>query len=1203
MRISDVHIDGFGVWHDLSISKISPEVTTFYGPNEAGKTTLMQFLRSILYGMNAQRRRRYMPPLAGGRPGGWLNVDSDDGRLKVNRIADRGPTDIGKVTVMTEDGQEHGDRLLREALEHVDEQTYNNVFAVGLRDIQELSTLDGTAAAQWLYRLTSGLDSVSLYDVIHLLRGSLTRILNVQGKTSEIRTLLAQRDSLQGEMDELIAKGRRWAQSAVKLGELADGINHLQDEQKQLVQRGRRLETAINLKPLWIRRTSVDDEIAAYNTLAQLPDGAIASLEELNEKIEEHDRQRDIHKGQRHQLRDEIGRLGINKILEMNCCRLGGLEEQQEWLESLQRQSDALNLEVETLQNRLEQEHEQLIDRWLGSASQADHITPELLEGLAPQAKAIEATEQLVERAETDLSQCRGSELTYRSQLEAATANGEKRGMPGDIKQASDLVANLRHRLKVEDRVEKSRRSIRDLENENFELAESQLIPMERFVFLLGVSVVSCALLGARMIGWIEGDSDFGLLASWAGGLGIAGCGLAIFWKYFREQMAANRLDEWYLQMDDAEKAHKQATKEQHRLARDMPLVDGSAKLRLEQAERHLGELEQALPVENQRRAARQDIEAAEMRLEQAQQKQQASLNNWQNKLRALGLSDNVAPADVEAISRHREQLEQLEDRASGRKEESQRRQREFETVTRRIHNLAVESELVLEDAEPLKQLNHLLEFNREEKARRKHRDELAERAKELKVEERRHARASVGLSRRRETLFQQCGVDTEQELRDLVEQHNKCVRLFEKRTGICREIAAGIGQRGTEEEFAVLLSPEAIGRLELDWETVGKRGEEIEAELKKLLEDRGRLVEQQRRLAEDRSLMRKQIEIDEVDHQLRLAKEAWRERAVVYHMLERIRADYEKNRQPETLVEASQYMRKLTSGRYQRVWTPLADDSLMVETADGQSLPVDVLSTGTREQLFVSLRLAMVAMYARRGIQLPMILDDVCVNFDIDRTQTAVQVICEFAKQGHQVLFFTCHEHVWRMFKEINSDVRRLPDRLSGTNGFELEGDGEVEVANDTGLTEFTVDAVVSEPEPEPETEPEPKPKTKRKKKRKPEPAEVVEAAEEYVEEYVEEVAQPLPEYIYHEIQKVEPTPLPQEPLLAEYEYEWGPELRTDPESRTDLESRTDEVEYEWAHQPAYQSTDDWLSKSNGHTRPLPEPIVEAMGDVRRIL
>ena len=148
-------------------------------------------------------------------------------------------------------------------------------------------------------------------------------------------------------------------------------------------------------------------------------------------------------------------------------------------------------------------------------------------------------------------------------------------------------------------------------------------------------------------------------------------------------------------------------------------------------------------------------------------------------------------------------------------------------------------------------------------------------------------------------------------------------------------------------------------------------------------------MVEQQRTTAADQSLAKKQIELDVVEQQIKKI-DAWRERAAVSLFLERIRDEYEQHRQPETLREASKYMTQLTSGKYTRIWTPLAHDILFVDTPEGQSLPVQVLSRGTREQLFVSLRLALVSAYARRGIHLPMILDDVFVNYDAGRTRTA---------------------------------------------------------------------------------------------------------------------------------------------------------------------------------------------------------------------
>jgi hypothetical protein len=144
--------------------------------------------------------------------------------------------------------------------------------------------------------------------------------------------------------------------------------------------------------------------------------------------------------------------------------------------------------------------------------------------------------------------------------------------------------------------------------------------------------------------------------------------------------------------------------------------------------------------------------------------------------------------------------------------------------------------------------------------------------------------------------------------------------------------------------------------------------------------------------------------------------------------MLEVVRERYEAERQPETLSEASLYLEKLTSGKYVRIWTPLGQHELRIDDHEGKPLSIEVLSRGTREAVFLSLRLALVASYGRRGVNIPMVLDDVLVNLDQPRSIAAVRTLQEFAKDGRQILFFTCHEHIQRMFEDIGADVRVLP-------------------------------------------------------------------------------------------------------------------------------------------------------------------------------
>ncbi|HVT26930.1 MAG TPA: AAA family ATPase, partial [Lacipirellulaceae bacterium] len=630
MKITDLKIEGFGVWRELVLRGLSPELTVFYGPNEAGKSTLMQFMRSVLYGVSPIRRERYMPPVNGGRPGGWLKVQTDGGPLTINRYADRGPKDVGKVTIVTADGEEQGDRLLREALEHVDEPTYNNIFAVGLREVQELGSLSDTAAAQWLYRLTSGLDRISLYDVIHMLEGTRLRLLNSWEEKSELRTLLSRQEQLRGELDELVAKGRRWAQSAVRLRELAEEVNQRQAEAKAIAARGRRLEVAINIKPLWVKRAKLDDQLERFTNLQLLEEGTIAALDDFNKRIEDHERQRDILKGQRQQLRDEARRLGINEVLVRNGARLEALLEQQDWLQSVERMSAELADEVRHLEARLASENERLSHEWTGAGKIPPRITSDIVEQLTPQARAIEATEQMVASAKHELEIRRSGHEELGSQIESAMVTGEKLGLPKDVESAGDLVAQLKHRQQIEKQIAAAHRQADELQAEANDLVEEQVVPMGLFVFLTAMFMSGFVALAAW---WYLPATILGKYAGWIAVGGIAGSLIAFLVKFLTETSASDRFDSCHHQIESALDQIDEFEAERAKLDQELSLHGGPVAQRLQHAEQHLAELERILPVESQRREVAQEIESIERRLKLAEEKHAAAAANWKGRL------------------------------------------------------------------------------------------------------------------------------------------------------------------------------------------------------------------------------------------------------------------------------------------------------------------------------------------------------------------------------------------------------------------------------------------------------------------------------------------------------------------------------------------------------------------------------------------
>ena len=58
--------------------------------------------------------------------------------------------------------------------------------------------------------------------------------------------------------------------------------------------------------------------------------------------------------------------------------------------------------------------------------------------------------------------------------------------------------------------------------------------------------------------------------------------------------------------------------------------------------------------------------------------------------------------------------------------------------------------------------------------------------------------------------------------------------------------------------------------------------------------------------------------------------------------------------------------------------------------------------------------------------------LDDVLVNFDAVRAKAAAAVLRDFAAAGHQVLVFTCHEHISKLFRSLSVRSVNCPTTTS---------------------------------------------------------------------------------------------------------------------------------------------------------------------------
>ncbi|MEZ6017850.1 MAG: hypothetical protein R3F49_22285 [Planctomycetota bacterium] len=130
--------------------------------------------------------------------------------------------------------------------------------------------------------------------------------------------------------------------------------------------------------------------------------------------------------------------------------------------------------------------------------------------------------------------------------------------------------------------------------------------------------------------------------------------------------------------------------------------------------------------------------------------------------------------------------------------------------------------------------------------------------------------------------------------------------------------------------------------------------------------------------------------------------------------LLEREVDRYRRETQGPILARAQALFQTLTLGAYAQLH-PSEDRGRAVMVArrpDGQTVHVDGMSTGTRDQLYLALRIASVEHMLRVAEPMPFIADDLFVNFDDERTEAALRVLAELGATT-QVIVFSHHSRV----------------------------------------------------------------------------------------------------------------------------------------------------------------------------------------------
>lgn len=316
----------------------------------------------------------------------------------------------------------------------------------------------------------------------------------------------------------------------------------------------------------------------------------------------------------------------------------------------------------------------------------------------------------------------------------------------------------------------------------------------------------------------------------------------------------------------------------------------------------------------------------------------------------------------------------------------------------------------------------------------------LAQRAVQGAHENMQLAQATLG------ALVREAGCENEGEL-PRAEELSRQARDAKRRVG---ELEASLTRRAGGEgmaAFAAEALAQPIDALPGDIEDLDRERQQLFHEYGALREQRSTLANELKQLEAKTPAAEAAEELNGLRAGLVAGAEEYARLRLAAAVLRQAMERYRKKNEGPVLGRASELFSRLTLGDFSGARADLDDEGqpvLAAVRAGGEHVPIAGLSDGTRDQLFLALRLASLEHYLDGHDPAPLIVDDACIQFDDARAKAALAALGELSERT-QVIFFTHHEHLVELAQQAlppeRLAIHRLPRRGEARSAVLLDG------------------------------------------------------------------------------------------------------------------------------------------------------------------
>ncbi|MEO6906939.1 MAG: AAA family ATPase, partial [Abditibacteriaceae bacterium] len=337
MKFQKIHITGFGALQNLELDDISPGLNIIEGANEAGKTTMLEFVRALFFGF-AQRdktdddARRYLPN-GGGAHGGWAILqNSHNEKIRIERTGGKSSSGVCNVQLLGTDRDINIDALLNGA----DRTLYEQIFAFSLDELTDFSSSDQRVQNR-IYAASSGKQGEFLLDALKRTEEAADKIYLKGGRKPQLNSALAEYRDLESHIKGLSGQVEEYNSDRDQYLNQQQTADELRKQFAIIKKQLDKAKLHNDVWETWVRLSALREELNELPTQAGFDASVAGQMTDLKIKLQQQQEAIDELQPRLKRVKKEIEDYKVNSDVLRNAASIKELKEQLATYESTLR--------------------------------------------------------------------------------------------------------------------------------------------------------------------------------------------------------------------------------------------------------------------------------------------------------------------------------------------------------------------------------------------------------------------------------------------------------------------------------------------------------------------------------------------------------------------------------------------------------------------------------------------------------------------------------------------------------------------------------------------------------------------------------------------------------------------------------------------------------------------------------------------------